>query len=242
MRRTNSSRGFTLIELLVVIAIIAILAAILFPVFANAREKARSTKCLRNLKQLSLAILQYANDNRGTLPAARICCTKNDIPYKDWVGSVKTGGWVDTSRGQIWGYVKNKDVFLCPTDKNLDATQIDLAAIPRFKTRKNYPISYSMNTELDYNDPPIAGGKSPIKVDSIAGDETKCLLLIHEDRDHINDGDFNWHGSDIPSDVHYEGTNVSYLDGHAKYGKKSRLAVQKAAGDWDPSHVPGTPY
>jgi prepilin-type N-terminal cleavage/methylation domain-containing protein len=60
-------RGFTLIELLVVIAIIAILAAILFPVFAKAREKARQTSCLSNCKQIALACLQYAQDYDETL-------------------------------------------------------------------------------------------------------------------------------------------------------------------------------
>jgi len=61
-------RGFTLIELLVVIAIIAILAAILFPVFAKAREKARQTSCLANVKQLMLGILSYAQDYDERLP------------------------------------------------------------------------------------------------------------------------------------------------------------------------------
>src|SRR5215216_4432933 len=63
-------RGFTLIELLVVIAIIAILAAILFPVFARARENARRTSCLSNLKQLSLGIMQYTQDYDERLPQA----------------------------------------------------------------------------------------------------------------------------------------------------------------------------
>ena len=72
-RRPASSprpRGFTLIELLVVIAIIAILAAILFPVFAQAREKARESACLNNTKQMALAVQTYMNDNDGGYPSA----------------------------------------------------------------------------------------------------------------------------------------------------------------------------
>ena len=64
------NRGFTLIELLVVIAIIAILAAILFPVFAQAREAARRSACLSNMKQISTALLMYAQDNDEILPAS----------------------------------------------------------------------------------------------------------------------------------------------------------------------------
>jgi prepilin-type N-terminal cleavage/methylation domain-containing protein len=66
--RSKGPRGFTLIELLVVIAIIAILAAILFPVFAQAREKARQTACLSNVKQLGTGVMMYAQDYDETLP------------------------------------------------------------------------------------------------------------------------------------------------------------------------------
>jgi len=94
-------RGFTLIELLVVIAIIAILAAILFPVFAKAREKARQSSCLSNTKQISLAAVQYTSDYDGTYMRA-------------WYYSNGTGAgyvWADA----IVPYIRNDQLFDCPS-------------------------------------------------------------------------------------------------------------------------------
>ena len=106
-------RGFTLIELLVVIAIIAILAAILFPVFAKAREKARQTNCLSNVKQIMLSVLQYAQDYDETLP-----------PYR-WVQASMPSIWVDRDNWaandrhfwlqSIYPYVNNLQVYFCPS-------------------------------------------------------------------------------------------------------------------------------
>jgi prepilin-type N-terminal cleavage/methylation domain-containing protein/prepilin-type processing-associated H-X9-DG protein len=99
MMRTR--RGFTLIELLVVIAIIAILAAILFPVFARAREKARQTSCLNNVKQLALGVHMYINDNDGRLPSYRMGET----------GALQNTKW----QHQITPYIKNSNIYLCPS-------------------------------------------------------------------------------------------------------------------------------
>lgn len=108
---TNASRrksgAFTLIELLVVIAIIAILAAILFPVFAQAREKARQSSCLSNEKQMALGIMQYVQDYDETFPQAY--WYKNDNNGND--------GYVQWS-GLIQPYTKNAGVFVCPSDAN----------------------------------------------------------------------------------------------------------------------------
>ena len=97
-------RGFTLIELLVVIAIIAILAAILFPVFARAREKARQTSCLSNLKQLGLAWTMYAQDY------------DEQFPFDAYIGNphpmLCTG---------LYPYVKNRNIFYCPSAQALEA-------------------------------------------------------------------------------------------------------------------------
>jgi prepilin-type N-terminal cleavage/methylation domain-containing protein len=99
-------RGFTLIELLVVIAIIAILAAILFPVFAQARESARQTTCASNMNQLAKAISMYAADHEQTLPMNRVVLGPG-------------GGGLPNELRRTWAmlidpYVKNKDVYFCP--------------------------------------------------------------------------------------------------------------------------------
>lgn len=107
MRRKN---GFTLIELLVVIAIIAILAAILFPVFAKAREKARQTSCLSNVKQIMLGVLQYAQDYDEVLP----------LGYSGPLGGLPQN-WNHTD-GRISPYLKNSQIWVCPSMSGLTTT------------------------------------------------------------------------------------------------------------------------
>jgi prepilin-type N-terminal cleavage/methylation domain-containing protein/prepilin-type processing-associated H-X9-DG protein len=103
----QSRRGFTLIELLVVIAIIAILASILFPVFARARENARRSSCLSNMKQQGLGVMQYTQDYDEKYPQAYY--------YPD--NSSSSGGYAHWS-GLIQPYVKSNQLFVCPSDKN----------------------------------------------------------------------------------------------------------------------------
>jgi prepilin-type N-terminal cleavage/methylation domain-containing protein/prepilin-type processing-associated H-X9-DG protein len=103
----TSRKGFTLIELLVVIAIIAILAAILFPVFSRAREKARQASCLNNEKQLGLGLMMYCQDYDETYPYSYY--------YKDPVAG-GTAGYYQWSF-MIMPYVKNYQLFVCPSHK-----------------------------------------------------------------------------------------------------------------------------
>ncbi|MHB8997572.1 MAG: prepilin-type N-terminal cleavage/methylation domain-containing protein [Armatimonadota bacterium] len=97
-------KGFTLIELLVVIAIIAILAAILFPVFAKAREKARQSSCLSNVKQLGLAFMQYAQDYDERC----VKCYNGATYAQRWY-------WQAGNEGMLYPYIKNSQVFQCPS-------------------------------------------------------------------------------------------------------------------------------
>jgi prepilin-type N-terminal cleavage/methylation domain-containing protein len=105
MPRPIRRSGFTLIELLVVIAIIAILAAILFPVFAQAREKARQTSCLSNLKQLGTSMMMYASDHDGLFPPAVGRQPSEVNPYEfSWLRRLEP-------------YTKNLGVFICPSSR-----------------------------------------------------------------------------------------------------------------------------
>ncbi|MFN8138257.1 MAG: prepilin-type N-terminal cleavage/methylation domain-containing protein [Fimbriimonadales bacterium] len=98
-------RAFTLIELLVVIAIIAILAAILFPVFARAKESAKRVVCLSNAKQLGYSIMMYTDDNTNALPMATNYDMPTSEPNRVWIS-------------QVYPYIENKGIFLCPADQN----------------------------------------------------------------------------------------------------------------------------
>jgi prepilin-type N-terminal cleavage/methylation domain-containing protein/prepilin-type processing-associated H-X9-DG protein len=123
-------RGFTLIELLVVIAIIAILASIMFPVFSQARDKARQAACLSNARQLSTAFLMYSQDYDEQLPTST---------------GASTWAWADTTNkavaGAIAEYVKNNEVFTCRSGSG---------ALPR--------VDYAMNLYLDGSASTVAVG------------------------------------------------------------------------------------
>jgi prepilin-type N-terminal cleavage/methylation domain-containing protein/prepilin-type processing-associated H-X9-DG protein len=124
MEVRDMRRGFTLIELLVVIAIIAILAAILFPVFARAREKARQSSCLSNVKQITLGLDMYNNDYDGYWPSY----------HSDYMG------WAEL----VMPYVKNEQIFHCPShDSTASATLSYAANDSSFKSYGNGPWSYA---------------------------------------------------------------------------------------------------
>jgi prepilin-type N-terminal cleavage/methylation domain-containing protein/prepilin-type processing-associated H-X9-DG protein len=111
-RRGGRRNAFTLIELLVVIAIIAILAAILFPVFAQAREKARAISCLSNTKQLGLAVMMYVQDYDETYPWAYFWPNDSSGKPMDW----QANSYLWSSQRCIQPYIKNKDLYGCPDD------------------------------------------------------------------------------------------------------------------------------
>jgi prepilin-type N-terminal cleavage/methylation domain-containing protein/prepilin-type processing-associated H-X9-DG protein len=191
-------RGFTLIELLVVIAIIAILAAILFPVFARAREKARQTSCLSNMKQLTLAALAYVQDYDEMTMRTNNVVSSYTLP----------SGNVSPSRNCLWmyqvyPYVMNVAVFDCPSHSyrwNPDA----------------YDASFGYGMSEYVSARPLAKISHPPETIWFLD----CRYYLG-DWDVVADPDAS-SGSDNayePTNKHNEGSNYGFLDGHAKWMK-----------------------
>jgi len=149
MNHKKSRAGFTLIELLVVIAIIAILAAILFPVFAKVREKARQISCLNNEKQLGIAMLQYIQDNDEQYPLLEL--------YNECAQPACTN-WEPTWGYAIYPYVKSAAVFYCPDDP-LDWADLGASTYPAYLGEYDIAagyggaqyLGYGMNVALNTN-------------------------------------------------------------------------------------------
>ncbi len=209
-------KGFTLIELLVVIAIIAILAAILFPVFARARENARRASCSSNLKQIGLAVLQYNQDYDET------------YPYAPWGG----GNAGTMALGQITEpYHKSSQLWRCPSDsKNVGA--VSTAPPPAFPSYPYQNASYGYNTQ--YFSPNGGPAISMAKVQSVAqlgmvfGSWGGNGFLIDNLNTGTGDPPARLEGSLQGPDTtiqqgHLGGGNILFADGHVKWLNSSNL-------------------
>ena len=168
--------GFTLIELLVVIAIIAILAAILFPVFATAREKARQTSCLSNMKQINLAAIQYIQDFDETWPQTYLQYFPTQTNNAQYVFSVPLNDDTPSDKAiesTLWAqalypYIKTYAVYVCPSAKSNYTNLGNYPAGEDFalKDSNNFRLSYPINGYL--NTWPMAMTQSPANVISFS--------------------------------------------------------------------------
>ena len=200
-------RGFTLIELLVVIAIIAILAAILFPVFARAREKARQTSCLSNLKQTGLALMMYAQDYDERFFRSTWAQSREDD------GAGAHGFWANC----LYPYINNYQVFICPSFQRSGSLSYNTWSFP-------VRPSYGWNTRLA--DRALAELRAPSDTAAIA-DCSHPVLAGNVGRiAWANSPDAILHppGDSSPEDYmtdqysrHSSGENIVFTDGHAKW-------------------------
>ena len=246
---TKTRSAFTLIEFLVVIAIIAILAAILFPVFARARENARRSSCQSNLKQIGLGLLQYAQDYDEKLVADRYGSdsqSTND-PNTDYK-------WMDA----VQPYVKSTQLFTCPSD--VDESGYSTRYVPHTQLGTGgttspsslYYGSYGINTYYSsgansgngisgrslaqLNDPARTLWVTETAYNSNQGDKGKYRVCIGEAtpftpttttprKAFVSGGGAGNYGSAI-SERHLETVNNLYTDGHVKSVKLTTLGVR----------------
>jgi prepilin-type N-terminal cleavage/methylation domain-containing protein/prepilin-type processing-associated H-X9-DG protein len=211
-------RGFTLIELLVVIAIIAILAAILFPVFAQAREAARKSSCQSNFRQLGMALAMYAVDQDGAMvPAATLVGTNYTFPNGCVIGSAGCGGYASGSQMccSLWGhslypYVKNTGVYSCPSNSY------------------KYPGNYHPYGGVSAN--PLALGCASPMVETIFQKPAETILFVDSGTGGAA-GDYYlaWWGAAFANNAttvaprHTGTVTVAWVDGHVKSMKLERI-------------------
>jgi prepilin-type N-terminal cleavage/methylation domain-containing protein/prepilin-type processing-associated H-X9-DG protein len=230
-------RAFTLIELLVVISIIAILAAILFPVFGRARENARRSSCQSNLKQIGLGALQYTQDYDEKI-------------FFSFVGSASAGSdattnykWMDA----VQPYVKSEQIFNCPSDPNTAAYGY------KFRDGQNYG-SYGLNgaygaVTTDSQTPPRSGNGIVIGLERVRNAAQTVWVTDNNNAPSTsNPGGsqgFFWGSAALNPTIstssprqlqnilerHLDTTNVLFCDGHVKALKLDVLATKKTVFD-----------
>jgi len=237
-------RGFTLIELLVVIAIIAILAAILFPVFARARDAARKATCQSNLKQIGLALRMYTSDYDEQLP-------RNAFPDPDGPGPIADPNTADclteTTRASYRGwisnvlmpYAKNTGIWTCPSYAGTNANTETNTICGTFPNAN--PAVYKVGYAFNYMGTGNGTGGTGNSMPGMAFSEAACLRVA--DQAIMWDSNNRWvdcNGCFFPRDVanwidlknpnaghwHSEQANFLFMDGHVKTGKMEGMKYQ----------------
>lgn len=235
-KRTHNA--FTLIELLVVIAIIAILAAILFPVFAQARAKARQTSCLSNIKQVGLAMLMYTQDYDEMFPPVVGATTVNNTLYAQHWGVDLTGGVnADTAAipagvtvpGITQSYIKNAQIFQCASGPRQTTTSAavgymynDLAAM-RSQAAFSAPASSILIAESSGASGAYTGTAEPLRLNAghaINRTDTTTAIPGNNSTWPLDPSTVNMDQAAL-KDVarHMDGGNFLFGDGHAKWHK-----------------------
>ena len=241
-KKMNLRKGFTLIELLVVIAIIAILAGILFPVFAQAREKARQTKCLSNIKQIGTGIMLYTDDHNECFPLAKN--SNGDC-------------WQDI----IYTYTKSYEIYFCPTSwKDYDSSKDGAKSSYQYNYGANTAImgdyEYQLVDKKDCKNTLISTWPSK-KSSRLRGPANLVLLAdaaesrIFPDPSNLKSAAFYLPGmgrcgyetpegldgeatNDFKDGRHNQGIVVAYADGHAAYVKCDALKTWLTTNEKNP--------
>jgi prepilin-type N-terminal cleavage/methylation domain-containing protein/prepilin-type processing-associated H-X9-DG protein len=233
-------KGFTLIELLVVIAIIAILAAILFPVFAQAREMARKASCLSNVRQVGLATILYVQDHDEAFPVTYRMST-GPAPQYYWYG--QGGTYIQNVHNLVQPYCKNLQMFKCPSDPRPSGVTIT----PSYGgndfpgTSYGYNVQYadnlgawgiaSMNQNQWPNEPPVPLAALQRPADKVMWVDERGHFWAGDHQPGIpwfTGGDPGQWVADAATTRHQDGVNVVFCDGHGKWIRREKIVPNPA--------------
>lgn len=246
----NARRGFTLIELLVVIAIIAILAAILFPIFIKARERANTTRCMSHGQQLGKAMLMYLGDNNEHFPSEVPEEVKDELEKIRWFyrwgeGTIwETGWWNARGQGfrrfQMKPYVRSDEIWICPDPNTMYAKRyafgFGISWLPR-SSDDFVDGDRGFHTDEDMGDPVSGVGRTIAEVmDLDRRGATKCgsrylpptkkiMWMCYALGAWANNAVGNPPGVwpwIFPSYAHHDGSVFVYADGHAAYKRMGK--------------------
>jgi prepilin-type N-terminal cleavage/methylation domain-containing protein/prepilin-type processing-associated H-X9-DG protein len=261
MIRKLSRKGFTLIELLVVVAIISLLAAILFPVFARARENARRASCMSNLKQIALGFRMYIQDYDEKLPT--------------WNGSSATSANVTASNTYGWAdslqpYLKSTQIFQCPSDSSsANSFTSALGGLTPDPSKSGY-TDYWMNiTASNISDASFNSPSTTVLLGEVLGNDSSGTYWNSTSQAYAAGGasvaaggpaneqyacngteattplssSFLASGFDSAISRHLTGSNIAFADGHVKWQKAVSDTVNQLAGVYNactPTSVAGS--
>jgi prepilin-type N-terminal cleavage/methylation domain-containing protein/prepilin-type processing-associated H-X9-DG protein len=218
-RKKCFTGGFTLIEMLIVVAIIGLLAAILFPVFGRVRENARRTSCLSNLKQLTLAISLYTQDNDEYLPSY----LNNNVPWWD----------------QCKSYIKSTQVLQCPSRPGINIAYGWNYTGWTASTPADFGLGHILPDTGNARNAPVLVGRvqDPSQMFMIGdGRATTGSNNGNFPADNSNyAASFIGPGADLSyasTTVHLEGMNMGYVDGHVKWMKTTLMASPLVRSSW----------
>ncbi len=237
------NQGFTLIELLIVIAIIAILAAILFPVFQAAREKARQSACCSNLKQIGLAAMQYVSDYDENYPPAAT------TQLATWFG------WTYLT----YAYTKSTQIYVCPNVVDPGSSTFFGVTFPESSTKASYAINSNVIQNYNGSSPTpvimsriVSPALLPMVMDSAAayndGSGVQVYLAINSG---VKQAAAQTTQSNPDQARHSQGDNVAFADGHVKFMTQVQMDHVSSRYPTNPNtndcvHVPwycwGMPY